>query len=105
MKERIQKSEFRRPGTFVPPLQGSDLVLHPTQGYALGYFMPPRWGSGGYEAQTEPWALAHGPLTGLALSWKPIRGLRGLLSVVYCPVSAGQVSMVPEAGLCKASIA
>ncbi len=26
--------------------------------YALGYFMAPRWGSGGDEAQTEPWALA-----------------------------------------------
>ncbi len=59
------------------PLQGSDLLLHPTQGYALGYFMPPLWGSGGVlspgqrfsgpqakasgsdganEAQTEPWA-------------------------------------------------
>ncbi len=31
----------------VPPLQGSDVLLNLTQGFALGYFLPPFQGSGG----------------------------------------------------------
>ena len=30
----------------VPPLQGSDLMLNPTQGFTLGYSLPPLQGSG-----------------------------------------------------------
>ena len=52
----------------MPPLQGSDLLLHPTQGYALGYFLSPRWGSGADEAQTEPWALEGAAKGGLTLT-------------------------------------
>ena len=31
----------------VPPLQGSDLWLNPTQGFTLGYSLSPFQGSGG----------------------------------------------------------
>ncbi len=67
--ERRQNSESRRgrTGAFVPPLQGSDLLLHPTQGYGLGYFLA-RWGSRADEAQTEPWALEGAAKGGLTLT-------------------------------------
>ena len=32
----------------VPPLQGSDLYLNPTQGFTLGYSLSPFQGSGGH---------------------------------------------------------
>ena len=32
----------------VPPLQGSDLLLNPTQGFTLGYSLSPFQGSGGH---------------------------------------------------------
>ncbi len=51
----------------VPPLQGSDVLLNLTQGFALGYFLPPLRGSG-----VMPYLKANG------VHPKPIREL--------CPV-------------------
>ncbi len=39
--------------TEVPPLQGSDLLLNPTQGFTLGYSLAPFQGSGGGRFQSN----------------------------------------------------
>ena len=87
----------------MPPLQGSELLLHPTQGYALGYFLSPLQGSGGVSppGQRAPeetrlkqsrglQASLFSPrarLEGEKMSAASLSVVYGLLSIVYCPWS------------------